>query len=248
MAKVRFFIRIALVLLLLAMNQLISDLFHLLMPVRCLHCLEPLSIDEKELCFLCISHISECQFTQTKSNPLWETLHPLTGCELALAYGYFQQKGSLRSALHSIKYQGNKKLASMISARFAAEIKSYISIDHFDYIIPVPIHWTKKFHRGFNQSEIIAQVISNQSGIPMNTNTLKRRRGKSQTKKNRKQRFEDLKSAFYLGNSSELLNKNCLLVDDVFTTGATSIQCLNLLKKAGARNTGFLCLAYNSIY
>jgi ComF family protein len=121
-------------------------------------------------------------------------------------------------------------------------------MDHFDYIIPVPIHWSKKIRRGFNQSEVIAQEISNQLGIPLNTNALKRRRGKSQTKKNRLQRFEGLKGAFYLENNSTIMNKNCLLVDDVFTTGATSIQCLTLLQKAGARNTGFLCLAYNSVY
>ncbi len=99
-----------------------------------------------------------------------------------------------------------------------------------DCIIPVPLHHKKQVMRGFNQSEVIANGISQVLDIPVNTTAIYRQHNTStQTRKGRFERWKNVESIFRLENAMPLENKHVLIVDDVITTGSTIEACVNTL-------------------
>lgn len=112
-----------------------------------------------------------------------------------------------------------------------------------DLIIPVPISAAKERSRGYNQSEILAGYISEGTGIPVAANVVKRREnGKAQKKLDRLQRQNNIKKAFHIAQNDVKL-KTVLVVDDVYTTGATIDAVASVLKEAGAAKVCFVTLA-----
>jgi ComF family protein len=142
-----------------------------------------------------------------------------------------QKKEGIQKILHSIKYQNQKKLAVFIAEQMARKL----GIDFFkniDVLIPVPLHPKKQKIRGYNQASLIAQGINNVFSLPVNTTTLTRAQfTDSQTTKNRLDRWKNVQGAFELKNKEVLSKKHVLLLDDVFTTGATLEACIKTLQK-----------------
>lgn len=113
-------------------------------------------------------------------------------------------------------------------------------------IIPVPLHKKRFNERGFNQSEIIARLVfenlDNRQAIFDKTNLIRQKNTAQQARLNKKQRFENIKDAFvWRGNNLD--GYNIILVDDVYTTGATMQACAQVLKQYGANNVYGLTLA-----
>lgn len=114
-------------------------------------------------------------------------------------------------------------------------------IDHADLIIPVPLHWTRLFSRGFNQSAWLAQEISRLSGAKWCPHTLiRKRKTESQNGKSFVGRRRNMDGAFQVKKSVK--GQNILLIDDVFTTGATVRACARTLKHAGAQSVDVITL------
>jgi ComF family protein len=123
---------------------------------------------------------------------------------------------------------------------------------NIDLIIPVPLHLKKLRIRGFNPSFLlvkdwicIAKFLNVKlPDIPVNSNVLVRGRWtKPQTGLGRKERLENIKNAFNINDGSKITGKRILLVDDVYTTGATVNECAKVLLKGGAKNVDVLTLA-----
>ncbi|MCJ7508243.1 MAG: hypothetical protein MUO85_05870 [candidate division Zixibacteria bacterium] len=113
-----------------------------------------------------------------------------------------------------------------------------------DFLIPVPLHPSRKRKRGFNQSEILALEISQKLSLPTLKDVLKRKkRTKDQTTLNAKEREENVKGAFSIRDEDKILDKQIILVDDVMTTGATLKECARTLVEAGAREIVGLTVA-----
>ncbi len=111
-----------------------------------------------------------------------------------------------------------------------------------DVIIPVPIHFWKRLKRKYNQAELLARELSVMSGVPYKPNLLhKIKVTKPQEGLNRKQRLKNLAGSF--GMSENMYERNVVLIDDVFTTGATANECAKVLKKHGAKNVTVVTLA-----
>lgn len=108
-----------------------------------------------------------------------------------------------------------------------------------DMIIPVPLHPTKKRIRGFNQSDLISDGLSEATGLPVRLDILKRKTiSQTQTKKSRYDRWENVEGIFCVSDNGELTGKHVLLVDDVITTGSTIESCVvELLKTEGVKVT-----------
>ena len=105
-----------------------------------------------------------------------------------------------------------------------------------DFIVPIPMFKEKEIKRGYNQAEVIAMGVSESMQIPLLPHHVKRILPTStQTKKNRSDRWSNVKDSFSIGNQNELYNKSILLIDDVITTGATLEACGNqILQIPGA--------------
>lgn len=115
--------------------------------------------------------------------------------------------------------------------------KTNISSVHFDYLVPVPLHWSRYAFRWYNQSEEMARVISTLSGKPV-VNALKKiKRTRFQTGLSRHDRQKNVHDTFQLvGDGSCYKDKTIVLVDDVMTTGATINSAVRELRKASPKN------------
>ena len=118
------------------------------------------------------------------------------------------------------------------------------SLLDIDYIVPVPLHPKKLYQRGYNQSEILAKGISNIISKPVNNDNLIRiKNTETQTKKSKKARIENVKSAFSIKDITLFDNKNILLIDDVMTTSSTLIECMKEIGKSKNVKIKVLALA-----
>ena len=115
-----------------------------------------------------------------------------------------------------------------------------------DFILPVPLHWTRLLKRRYNQSALLAKSLSKLTEIPALLNILKRGRAtKSQGHLSAKDRQANVKNAFHISvNDVPLIrDKNILLIDDVLTTGSTINECARVLRESGAKNIYVLTVA-----
>ena len=106
-----------------------------------------------------------------------------------------------------------------------------------DTIIPVPLHWTRRLKRKYNQAGLLANVLAKHLKISfLPTVLIRTKRTESQGHKKRKDREKNIKNAFFVKNKSAIKGKNILVVDDVMTTGSTLNECARILKKNGAKD------------
>ncbi len=113
-----------------------------------------------------------------------------------------------------------------------------------DLILPVPLHPKRKAIRGYNQSEMIAQGLSQTLSIPMDTSSFVRKNEtQTQTKKDRFERWNNVKEVFAVENADALRFKHLLLVDDVITTGSTLEGCIRKLSGIKGVRVSVACLA-----
>lgn len=114
-----------------------------------------------------------------------------------------------------------------------------------DFLVPVPIHWRKRWQRGFNQSELIAQWLSKKLNIPIVSACQQLQRHHSQKGLGRAERLKNLRQSFKVKPKARALlnNAHIVLVDDVVTTTATARTLSELLLKNGAKRVDIWALA-----
>lgn len=141
-------------------------------------------------------------------------------------------EGVLRNAIHALKYENTRQVASLLGARLAECLQT--TIWKIDTLIPVPLHHKRLLERGYNQSQEIAEALALQTGLAISTDGLRRERStESQVELNREQRFQNVADAF-VAEAALVHQKTVLLIDDVCTTGATLDSCAKALLTAGA--------------
>jgi ComF family protein len=159
--------------------------------------------------------------------------------ERAVAYGSYE--GGLRELIHLLKYGGVRSAASVLG-RMLAEAISVIE-PHFPadgvVVVPVPLHRTKFRQRGFNQAEVIARgalkICEARERLHLCTDAFERKRETpSQIGLTSHQRRENLRGAFAVTRAETMKGREVLIVDDVYTTGATVSECAKVLRRAGA--------------
>ena len=149
-----------------------------------------------------------------------------------------------RALVHALKYGDRIDLAPTMGrwmARAGLEI-----LNEADALIPVPLHWRRLWARRFNQSALLAQAISRESGVAVADTALKRIKATAQqVGLTQSERAENVQGAFRVppDRKAEVAGRRVVLVDDVLTSGATSDACARALLRAGARNVDLLVFA-----
>lgn len=158
-----------------------------------------------------------------------------------LSYGLYE--GVLQEAISQLKFHGVKRLSKPLGRLLLSFELSGIDLDG---IVPVPLSMKRLRERGFNQSLLIARIVSKEKGIPMLIDILlKKKETPPQIGLSAKERLSNLKGAFEVKGNIE--GMRLLLVDDVMTTGATVTECSKELMKAGAKEVIVLTLARSSM-
>jgi len=136
--------------------------------------------------------------------------------ESAFAFYFFSKGGTLQTLIHEIKYHGGKELAYELGIEFGHDLIQEGYGGLYNFICPIPLHKQKQRLRGYNQSEWLARGIAQVLDIEVENNIVSRKVFTStQTKKNRQQRWENVKDAFQVVDIEKLKGKHVLLLDDV---------------------------------
>lgn len=146
-----------------------------------------------------------------------------------------QARGAALELIRRFKYQGALWFEPLLGRLLAEAAAPVLARENWDMIVPVPLHSTKLREREFNQAELLARRLGRASGIPVRTDLLRRVAStRTQTLLTRKQRAENMRNAFESRNAAPLHGARVVVVDDVFTTGATTNACALPLLKSGA--------------
>jgi len=141
-----------------------------------------------------------------------------------------------RALVHGLKYNGADYFASTMGLQMARNFACYPELSSAQLVVPVPLFDSRKRHRGYNQSELLARCFSTYTGLPVAADLLVRSRDTlSQTHLGRKARLENMTDAFICPRPDKVKGKIILLIDDVATTGATLEGCATALRQAGAK-------------
>jgi ComF family protein len=182
---------------------------------RCRICAVPLSSEYAQVCVQCL----------VKPPPFSKSI----------IYGIYQDV--LAEAINQMKFSYTRRLARPLAMQMLE-----LDIPEVDGIVPVPLSMNRLRERGFNQSLLIARILSKHKGIPlMMDSLLKKRDTPPQTGLSGKERLKNLKGAF--GVRGHIQGLRILLIDDVMTTGATVSECAKHLKRAGAQEVIVMTLA-----
>ncbi len=193
----------------------------------------------------------------------------LKSLDCVIAAGSYSSSPLLKKAIHAFKYRRIQPLGGELADRIALSLPGLLMLPegyrppashHFQFpspksqslspksqspiLCPVPLHWIRRFHRGFNQAELLARALSRKTGWPV-TSLLKRTRATGhQAHRSRLERFTAMEDVFRFDRTKGAPPPCVLLVDDVFTTGATLDACARELKKAGAKYVVGLVVAH----
>jgi ComF family protein len=199
----------------------------------CLHAPEPLTAEH-----FCVT----CRTPFLNSYPLDAEgqcamcRNGLRGFDAAYCYGAYD--GVLRKLIHVFKYGGVRPLARPLGALLSMALPRE---QRFDLVTPVPLHWMRRWRRGFNQSELLAREVGRRCGMPVRRVLRRVRATRSQAGLSNTRRRQNVTAAFRA--RGPLAGARVLLVDDVLTTGSTAAACALALKRAGAAKVALLAVA-----
>ena len=157
--------------------------------------------------------------------------------EIHAITGYYDPV--VEKIVEHFKFQGFKQLATVMMQNKRETVpKNYLNTE---YIVPIPLHWTRKIYRGYNQAEKLAKAASKELKVPVNNGLRRRKKTKQQARLKKDDRLKNLESAFIWKNSE--IPTSIILIDDVVASGSTLDQAARACKKAGVKTVYGLVFA-----
>lgn len=218
-------------------GRAVLDLF---IPRLCVVCGRSLSLREDHICLDCLADLPRTYYSKMPRNKMADRFNDLIQRDLkepepysyATALFYYRASTGYRDITKRLKYRGDISSGRYFSGMLAEEIACSSLFADVDTVIPVPLHWTRRWSRGYNQAEVIGETIARRLGSSARPDILKRqRRTKTQTRLSIEGKEANVSDAFRLRKGIDLSGcRHILLVDDVFTTGATVNSCRAVLR------------------
>lgn len=227
----------------------------LLIPRECTVCGRKLLVGERHLCIFCEADLPLTHFWSNPVNPMSDKLNALIQRDLvkhlkdgeppparirrarAAALFYYMSEAGYKRIPQKVKYRGDRTVGRFYGRLLGELMADSGNFRDIDTVIPVPLHWSRMWSRGYNQAEVIASDIARSLGAELRTDILFRaRKTSTQTRLHDSEKDRNVSGAFrikerYLSEESPEYGRerHFLIVDDVFTTGATIASCCSSL-------------------
>lgn len=223
--------------------RVIQDFIGLFFPNYCLSCSTSLVAGEETLCTRCVFTLPKAKF-QAKHNSIADKLVGRIPIRYGMAFLSMKKGGTVQKMLHELKYNHHPEIGVKLGKVFGKELSAEGLSREFDLITPVPLHASRLRKRGYNQSAKFAEGLSSSLDIPWDETIMVRRsKTKTQTRKSKMERWENVKDVFKMEKADAVMGKRVLLVDDVITTGATVEACGQHLIAMGCAELSVACIA-----
>ncbi len=230
------------------LHSFFDGFLSLIYPDLCLVCEENIPTIKGILCTGCQYRLRETKFHLDRENEFTKRFWGRINIHAGAALYRFVKEGRAQSLIHSLKYDGKKEVGLKLGKSYGRSLLESPYFTKIDMIIPVPLHARKLQLRGYNQSALFAQGISEAMQIPWTDKVLvKPVNTTTQTKKSRVERFENVRHSFEIKSPDEIRNKHVLLVDDVLTTGATLEACAEKLVQVENTKVSLATIAIGSL-
>lgn len=212
--------------IMLLLKNILSASVHLFYPHLCAGCGDDLPGRDNLLCLRCLSELPYTGYELHAGNPVekifWGRL-PLTA---ACSAFYFEKEALVQQLIHQLKYKNNTAIGFFLGELMGNRLLESPRLGGIDVLIPLPLFPDKERKRGYNQAAVICNGISAAMQVPvMNNIVIRQRQTETQTRKHRRERWDNVAGSFAINRRQELEGKHILLVDDVVTTGATLEAC-----------------------
>ncbi|WP_255462937.1 ComF family protein [Flavobacterium sp. LPB0248] len=223
---------------------MINYLINLFFPKVCSGCQSLLLQNETVFCTSCRHEMPLTQYHLDSKNEAVKKFYGKIDIQFASAFLYFNKKGMVQELIHNLKYKGHQEIGTVLGNWYAEDLKELQFEIPFDAVIPVPLHKRKFKERGYNQVTTFGRAIADGFQIPFNEKLLFRKiYSKTQSKKNLLGRSENIENIFDVEFDESDHHKHFLIVDDVFTTGATIEACSRALLKIPGAKISMICMA-----
>ncbi len=219
------------------LDGFIRPLRELFFPPLCFVCESLLMEREAQVCTTCLSAIRHVSKTDQHYQDTLARLASEGSISGLAAVYYFEADGPLQSMVHQLKYNGMTSLGTLLGRQLGERVREELAEEEVTWIVPVPLHFSKKRERGYNQSEYICKGMASVLAVPIETKLVVRKVcTRTQTQLNSEERKRNVAGAFAVHRSAlpRIEDATLLLVDDVVTTGATLQSCARVLMDAGA--------------
>jgi ComF family protein len=224
--------------------MIIHDFLALFYPRVCVACHTSLIKGEDVLCTRCLTQLPKTAYHRFTDNPVSNRLAGRLPLQFASAFLKFRKGGLVQSLLHELKYNNHPEIGVRMGHLYGFELIDSGMKDSFDLIVPVPLHASRLRKRGYNQSAMFAEGLSEALGTAWEESiSLRVNATNTQTRKGRSDRWSNVRDAFSLSAIDKVAGKRILLVDDVITTGATLEACGQHLIDSGCGSLSVACIA-----
>ncbi len=224
----------------LSLKTSLSALLDLVLPRVCVVCGRPLLPREKHLCLECLSDLPDTRYATLSHNPMADRFNAKVQVNEYEPYAYaaalyhYRADAGYKKISQALKYHRDFGTGRWAARELGARLSASPLYADVDLVVPVPLHWTRQWRRGYNQAAIIAREVARELGAPCAERLLRRaRRTRSQTRLSGEAKARNVAGAFVLRKpSGNPAARHILLIDDVFTTGATLAACHAALRQA----------------
>lgn len=215
------------------LSNLLSDIGALIFPPICPVCGKPMGDGSRTVCTACRVEVPLTRYWEEFDNPMTRRLWGLVPVVHASALFFFVEGGGWRKSIHAFKYHGAWRLARDMGRWYGSYLAESGWYDTVDAVVPVPLHICKRLKRGYNQSEYLAEGIAAELGVAVDrASVIRRRNNPSQALSRKSDRWNNVEGIFAVRRPERLAGRHLLLVDDVFTTGATVASCADAILRS----------------